>query len=265
MPQFRVVLVEPKAEGNVGSVARAMKNFGQQDLVLVKPPPLGDECRGRALHAWDVAASARRVDTIEEALEGCDYVVGTTARVPEPDASYLRNPIEAHELPARLRGVEGVVALLFGREDYGLYNREIELCDLLVTIPSSPLYRSLNLSHAVCVVLYELYFQLVPQPERARAPLSGQMRRHFRTSMDRLVEALRLPEHQERNVKTAYRKVFGRAVPSAWEYYVLMVILRRCLEKFGVAAPKGLGEPEFDLGGDWEEEALRLLEPGSQN
>jgi tRNA/rRNA methyltransferase len=260
--RIRLVLVEPKSEGNVGSVARAMKNFGQVELVLVNPPELGDECRGRALHAWDVVANAKTVRTLDEAIKGCDFVVGTTARVPDPDKSYLRNPIDARELPPRVTRVSGVVALLFGREDFGLLNSELELCDLLVTIPSSPLYRSLNLAHAVTVVLYELFVQTVPQPERVHEPMTADMRTHFRENMDRLIGAMNLPEHQERNVKTAYRKLFGRAVPSAWEYYVLMVILKRCLQKFGLATPTPDGRPDFELSDLVDEEALRLLDPG---
>ncbi len=263
VPKFRIVLVEPKSQGNVGSAARSMKNFGQTDLVLVNPPELGDECRGRALHAWDVVAGAKRFTSLNDALKGCDFVVGTTARVPDPDKSYLRNPIDARELPERLQNVEGTIALLFGREDFGLLNDEIELCDLLITIPSSPLYRSLNLAHAVTVVLYELFVQLVTQPERVRVPLSGEMRNHFVTNMDRLIEAMKFPEHQEKNVKTAYRKVFGRAVPTAWEYYVLMGILKRCLQKFDLHTPTDPRLPDFDLDGLVDEETLRLLEPGS--
>ena len=263
MPRFRIVLVEPKAEGNVGSVARAMKNFGQTELVLVNPPELGDECRGRALHAWDVVAAAKTVKSVEASIADCDYVVGTTARVPDPDKSYLRNPIDAREFPERIKDVEGTIALLFGREDYGLSNEEIQLCDLLLTIPSSPLYRSLNLAHAVTVVTYELFVQMQPQPERVRAPLTGVMRSHFVTNMDRLIDAMDLPEHQGRNVKTAYRKLFGRAVPTAWEYYVLMVILKRCLQKFGLHTPTDPRLPDFDLRGDMTEETLKLLEPGA--
>jgi tRNA/rRNA methyltransferase len=263
VPRFRIVLVEPKSEGNVGAVARSMKNFGQTEMVLVNPPALGDECRGRALHAWDVVSSAKVVKSLSAALEGCDFVVGTTARVPDADKSYLRNPIDAREFPERIKSVEGTIALLFGREDFGLLNAELEFCDLLLTIPSSPLYRSLNLAHAVTVVLYELYVQTVTQPERVSAPMSGVMRSHFQTNMDRLIAAMNLPEHQERNVKTAYRKLFGRAVPSAWEYYVLMGILKRCLQKFGLHTPTDPRLPDFDLEGLVDEDALKLLEPGA--
>lgn len=247
MPSFRIVLVEPKSQGNVGSVARVLKNFGQAELAIVGGPELGDEARGRALHAWDVASAARRHKTLEDALEGCDYIVGTTARIPDPESTYLRNPIEAHELPTRLAEAEGKIALLFGREDFGLFNSEIELCDLLVTIPTSDAYRSLNLAQAVAIVAYELYVQRPDVRLKQPRQMSAEMRAHFQQTMDRLIDAMDLPEHQAKNTKTAYRKLFGRAMPSAWEYFVMMGIFRRCLEQFGIKVESGTWEPDFEI------------------
>jgi TrmH family RNA methyltransferase len=260
MVQYRIVLVEPKVEGNVGSVARVMKNFGQTELVVVKGPPFGDVADSRALHAKDVLDAARRVETLEQALEGADYVVGTTARVPDPGNTYLRVPIEPREFPPKMRDVSGRVAILFGREDFGLFNTELEHCDLLLTIPTSELYRSLNLAQAVGVVLYEI-FVASGRPEALAVPaMSGEMRRHFQATMDTLIDAMKLPEHQARNTKTAYRKVFGRAVPTSWEYFVLMGVFRRCLEQFGIEYPQGGKIPDFEIPEDLVEEGMRVLE-----
>lgn len=247
MPSFRIVLVEPKSQGNVGSVARVMKNFGQTELAIVGGPELGDEARGRALHAWDVASGARRFATLAEAIGDCDYVVGTTARVPDPESTYLRNPIEARDLPARLADADGRVAILFGREDFGLFNTELEFCDLLVTIPTSDAYRSLNLAQAVAIVAYELFVQASVAPVKQPRQMDGEMRRHFQATMDRLIDAMQMPEHQTKNTKTAYRKLFGRAMPSAWEYFVMMGIFRRCLEQFGIKVEGGTWDPEFEV------------------
>lgn len=260
MPSFRIVLVEPKFQGNVGSVARVMKNFGQTELALVNPPSLGDEAQGRAMHAWDVVEGALRVDTLEDALRGCDYVVGTSARIPNPEGTYLRVPLDVKDFPQRIADTAGKIAILFGREDFGLINDELEHCDLLVTIPSSPLYRSLNLSQAVGIVLYELHAQLTERAPRPITQMSEEMRRHFHRTFDALIEVMKLPEHQERNTKTAYRKLFGRAVPSAWEYFVMMGVLRRCLQRFGIELPQGRSVPEFELGPESAEELVRLLD-----
>lgn len=260
MVDYRIVLVEPKVEGNVGSVARVMKNFGQTQLYVVGGPPLGDVAESRALHARDVLQSARRVEALAQALEGVDYVVGTTARVPDPGNTYLRVPIEPREFPGKMAAVSGRVALLFGREDFGLFNAELEHCDLLVSIPTSEMYRSLNLSHAVGILLYEAFVATTRPSVRPPPAMSGEMRKHFQATMDRLVDAMNMPEHQARNTKTAYRKVFGRAAPTAWEYYVLMGVFRRCLEEFGIEYPQGGKLPDFEIPDDLVDEGMRVLD-----
>lgn len=247
----------------MGSVARAMKNFGQHELALVNPPTLGDEAHGRAIHAWHIAEHALRFESLEDALRGCDYVIGTSARIPLPENTYLRGAIDVRDFPNRIAVMDGKVALLFGREDFGLFNAELELCDLLVTIPTSRAYPSLNLSQAVGIVLYELFVQVSPPAAQVLTPMSETMRRHFQASFDRLIEAMAMPPHREKNAKTMYRKLFGRAVPSAWEYFVLMGIIRRCLERFGIQSPSGGDAATFDLPPGLEDKFLRILDPES--
>lgn len=247
MARYRVVLVGPKSEGNVGAVARAMRNFGVEELVLVNPPPLADEAKERAMHAWDLVQSARAVKSFEEAVDGCDFIVGTSARIPLNEKNHHRNPLDVRDVPPRLAPMEGLVALCFGREDYGLFNEEVEQCDLLVTIPTSTAYKSLNLSHAVTVVLYELFVHAHPDPVKVLTPMSGTMRHTFQETMDLLIDQLRLPEHKNRNTKQVYRKLFGRAVPSAWEYFVLMGVLSAVLKQFGQEIESGRWKGEFEL------------------
>lgn len=261
MPAYRVILVEPKFQGNVGSVARAMKNFGFDQLVLVAPPTLGDEAQGRAMHAWDLVQQARQVDSFQAAIQGCDFVVGSSARIPLDEKSHLRNPISVEELPARLVPMAGTVGLCFGREDFGLVNEELELCDLLVTIPTSDRYKSLNLSHAVAVTLYEFFRQGHPEAVKRLTPMSEEMKLTFQKTFDQLIEKLGLPKHKERNTKRVYRKLLGRAVPSAWEYFVLMGVLSGALRKLGVEVESGSFEPRFDLPEGLEDELASLLEP----
>lgn len=259
VPHYRVVLVEPKSQGNVGSVARAMKNFGLADLVLVRPPPLGDEARGRAMHAWDVVEGARHVASFEEAIQGVDFVVGTSARIPASEKSHVRNPVEARDLAGRLAERSGTVALCFGREDFGLFNEELEKCDLLVTIPTSDDYRSLNLSHAVAVVLYELYLQRLSGPVKHVSPMSEEMKLALYGAMDLLIDQLDLPEHKVRNTRIVYRRLFGRAVPSAWEFFVFMGIVSNVLKKYGIDLDNHSFGKDFELPEDVEAELQALL------
>ncbi len=260
MPSFRVILVGPKSQGNVGSVARIMRNFDVEDLVLVGPPELGDEAKERAMHAWDLAQNARRASDFEDAVRGCDFVVGTSAKIPLSEKAHVRNPIHASDLPARLAPMGGTVGLCFGREDFGLFNEELEACDVLVTIPTGPRYKSLNLSHAVAVLLYELYVYRHPEPVKVLTPMSEEMRRTFQASFDRLVDELQLPPHKNKSTKQVYRKLFGRAVPSAWEYFVLMGVLSRVLRAYGVEIESGRFEGEFDLPHGFNEEVAAVLE-----
>lgn len=265
MVQFRVVLVGPKSEGNVGAVARVLRNFDVAELVLVDPPPLGDEAKERAIHAWDLVQGARRAASFTDAIRGSDYVVATSARIPPNPKAHVRNPVPVRDLPARLAPMEGTVALCFGREDFGLFNEELEHCDLLVTIPTSQRYKSLNLSHAVAVVLYELFAHEHPGPIKPLTPMSEEMRRTFHHAFDLLIDQLGLPAHKLKSTKQVYRKLFGRAVPSAWEYFVMMGVLSRTLRKYGIEIESGGWDPEFDVSPQFEQEFESLLDEAGRN
>lgn len=265
MTRYRVVLVEPRYDGNIGSVARAMMNFEQDELILVRPPELGDEAKERAMHAWPVVESARTVTTFEAAIAGADYVVGTSARIPRNDKEHMRNPIDARDLPHRVHGRGATVALCFGREDYGLFNDELQECDVLVTIPTRPTYRSMNLSHAVTILLYELSVYRNPDPHKTLRPMSGVMKQTFEHAMDVLIDDLRLPAHKNRQTKLVYRRVFGRAALSAWEYFVFMGILSDVLKKYGRSVGTPHSFQEFDFEGEVAAALQSTLESSSSN
>lgn len=161
LDQIKVILVEPAGALNVGSVARVMKNMGLKQLVLVKPhcDPLGAEARQMAVHASDVLTNAQIVETLPEALVGCQRAIATTARVRNSPLQ-LESPKEA--LPWLLQ--EHLhSALIFGPEDRGLSNQELNYAQRFIYIPSNPEYPSLNLAQAVAICSYELY-QLTQQP-----------------------------------------------------------------------------------------------------
>ncbi len=154
---FRAVLVEPIYSGNVGSVARVMKNFGFSELVLLNPCVLDTSARVMAVHAYDIIENARIEITLKDALAGSNIIVGMTGLPGKTENEHMRIPaLSPRKLKDKLTGKSGVVSLLFGRENDGLRNDELELCDIIVNIPTSPEYPSMNLSHAVAVVLYEL-------------------------------------------------------------------------------------------------------------
>src|SRR5439155_23536632 len=156
-PRTRIVLVEAKNEGNVGAVARAMKNFDASDLVLVNPCPLGIEARQRAMHGVDILESARVFPDLASALKDADLIVGTSGIDTESEKRFPRIAIGPRDLAIKVHDVQGTIALLFGREDFGLLDEELRQCDLLVKVPASTGYPILNLSHAATILLYELF------------------------------------------------------------------------------------------------------------
>lgn len=152
---IRIILVETSHSGNIGAVARAMKNMGLGNLWLVNPASFPDEASyARSSGASDVLDRAVVVDTLDEAIADCTLVMGTSARgrkVPWPVIS----PADCAERAAAQAGT-GEVALVFGRENHGLSNEELQRCHYHIHIPSNPDYSSLNLAMAVQVICYEL-------------------------------------------------------------------------------------------------------------
>jgi TrmH family RNA methyltransferase len=155
-PDIRIVLVAPSHPGNIGAAARAMKNMALTSLWLVEPKQFPHpEATARASGADDVLSSARVVDSLGAALEGCGFIAATTARerdqyfrVADPRAAAARILAAARRSPA---------AVVFGAERTGLTNQELETAHLLLRIPASEAYPSLNLAMAVQLVAYELY------------------------------------------------------------------------------------------------------------
>ncbi len=154
LSKIRIVLVETSHPGNIGGVARAMKNMGLSNLVLVSPKEFPSVVASqRASSAGDVLDNARVVETLDEAVAGAKVVVGASARLRKVSWPQL-NVRETAEL-ALSTVEEGEVALVFGREDSGLSNAELDKCHYLAHIPTNPVYSSLNLSAAVQVFAYE--------------------------------------------------------------------------------------------------------------
>lgn len=149
------VLVEPRESGNIGASARAMKNMGFAHLDLVRPPDrLSDEAMWFARNALDVLQGATHFSTLREATQDKALVVGTTRRTGKRRGMIL--PVEEGAKKIMTVARANRVAVLFGREDRGLYNEEVEECGFLLTIPTSRGQRSLNLAQAVLIVGYEL-------------------------------------------------------------------------------------------------------------
>ncbi len=154
--KVRIVLVAPAGPLNVGSVARVMKNFGLSQLYLVDPQCdyLGAEALQMAVHADDLLQTAQRVQTIPDALVGCEYAIATTARIRGFDAQL--DPPEVALPHLFTSSNQSDTALLFGPEDRGLSNEELTYAQQFLKIPTTDTYSALNLAQAVTICCYEL-------------------------------------------------------------------------------------------------------------
>lgn len=220
-----VVLVEPKYEGNIGSVARAMKNFGAKDLRLVRPCPLGDEARRRAMHGADVLEGARTYETFPAAVGDLDLVVGTTGIDTTSEKKFLRLPLTPRELAARTADAGGEVGLVFGREDFGLRTEELRACDVLVTIPANPEYPILNLACAAAILLYET--RALEEPAQRVREASALEKEKLHDAFADLMEVTNYPEYKRERTAVMFRRLLGRATPTKWEFHALMGVLAR--------------------------------------
>jgi len=164
--KIRIVLVNTSHMGNVGGVARAMKNMGLENLYLVEPQGniADQQAVARASGATDLLKNAVVCETLEEAVADCHLVVGTSARsrhIPWP----LSNPRECAARVAQVCEHENQVAIVFGRESSGLTNEELHLCNLHVHIPTNEEFSSLNIAAAVQVLSYEMRLAWLDQQQ----------------------------------------------------------------------------------------------------
>lgn len=230
-PSISVAIVDAQTPGNVGTVARAMKNFGLSDLYLIDPPPLDPdgEAYGFAGQAReDVLPNAQTVQ-LEHLVENF-HTVGCTAITNTDDRRHIRYPFKTpRELADSLSGIETDTVLVFGRERVGLHNEELEQLDEVCSIPASASYPVLNLGQAATVVLYELRTLTVEEtqlPEEiVRAPeqdLEG-LHDQFGTFLEP-VEAV--PEQRSR-IQRLWRRLLGRAHPTQREVSSLRGVFRR--------------------------------------
>ncbi len=214
---WSVILVEPENPGSIGFIARAMKNFGVEKLVLVNPCKITSMTRARAMHSFDVVENARVVKTFTEAINGFDEVIATSAKT-----STDRNTTRAYLTPKELaqhRG-QGNYALVFGRESRGLTSSEIRKCDLNIHI-ETPGYPVLNLTHSVAIVLYELFSSKSSTQRKSVGKEKQVVLQHFSDLAKQ--SGMRNPE----NAVKMFRNVVSRAFISGAEAHGIAGVLSR--------------------------------------
>jgi tRNA/rRNA methyltransferase len=223
MPEIDIVLVGPLYEENVGFTARVMKNFGFHNLTLIDPCPLGTPARACASHARDVLEGAERI-SLAEVYDRSALTIATTGELNKTVCRSRRmpyyTPAEVREL---VQDVDGRIAILFGRENWGLNNEEVGRCDVVCTIPGSSDYPILNLSHAVCVICYELAHLPRGTYTLATHQEMDPLYEHLNTFLDRIDH----PDYKRENTMILLRRILGRTQLTPREVSTLHGLLRR--------------------------------------
>jgi tRNA/rRNA methyltransferase len=227
--RFTIILVQPEHAGNIGSIARVMKNFNFNELIIFNPIEQIEnitnyETQGFAMHGKDVLLNAQiyslnnqkdHLVKLKELLDQYDLVVATTSKG-KHYRNIRRNPIflDNLELPTSIKPLK--IAILFGKESRGLTNNEIELSDILVRIPTSDTYPSLNLSHACGIVLYETFKKIhLLSLGRGVNPIliaDKEDRYLIYEIIEKIIEKLQIRTHKKDKVFFAFKNVFERAL-----------------------------------------------------
>jgi tRNA (cytidine32/uridine32-2'-O)-methyltransferase len=235
----RIVLIDPSHPGNIGSVARAMKNMALSDLVLVRPRSFPHaESTALAAGADDILAGARVVESVEEAVTDCSFIAGTTSR----PRSYYWEFTTPRDVAGRIVALapENRAALLFGSERYGLATEDLNLCNVLVRIPANPEYCSLNLAMSVQLAGYEIFMareqpQSHTQLEMALAP-SGDVE-HFYAHLNEVLNEIDF-EDRTGHLMERLRRLFNRAQLDRNELNILRGILSAVQGRRGQSAQR---------------------------
>jgi len=210
--------MEPEKSGNVGAVARAMSNFGFNKLVIINPKcnPLDEEATRRAKHAKNILKKA--IITKKDVLNKFDVLVATTA-VKGDDYNVARCSLDLEELKNKLKMCKsGNVGIMFGREGIGLTNKEIKQVDFTVTIPTSKRYKTMNLSHSVAVVLYELS----KSKNRERVPYATQKDKKILFDyINKIINNSDEDKSRKSIQKIVWKRVIGKAMITKRECFSL--------------------------------------------
>ncbi|OOZ36180.1 tRNA (cytosine(32)/uridine(32)-2'-O)-methyltransferase TrmJ [Solemya velesiana gill symbiont] len=225
----RIVLIETSHPGNIGAVARAMKNMCLEHLYLVQPKHYPSaEATARASGADDLLARAHVCEDLDEALKGCHLVVGASARLRSVEWPQL-NPRECAERAFQEAG-QGEVALIFGRESSGLRNSELDRCQFLVHIPANEEYASLNLAQAVQVLSYEMHMASL-QGKRdtdmeVQDVATAETMESFYGHLEQALSDIGFSDPRQSNkLQRRLRRLFFRARPDTEELNILRGIL----------------------------------------
>ena len=241
-----IVCVDIQDEGNLGAIARLMLNFGLTELILVNTGhapgkktinPLSPSALDRASHAKSLLANIRVSHSLADTLNSFDYAIATTALVGD-DYNLKRTPLTPQEVARQIADVaqKKRVALVIGREDHGLSNEELVLCDITVTIPASKQYSVLNVSHACAILLYELFSarsaskSLVETHIKPKAMAGKTELTNIQKLVCEVLNTTKFPAgHKKETQKLLWHRIFAKSFLTRREAFGVMGFLKRVL------------------------------------
>lgn len=223
-----IILDRPKYSGNIGFIARAMKNFGFRDLIIAGREEINQKARSRASRAQNVLENARMVDDTNCVLDDFDLRIATTGIRGKSEDKFKRNPyLSPSELKEKIEDKKGSCGVFFGKEDHGLNNEIIEACEIVLSIPTSSDYPVLNLSNAVSIILYEL-----SDLEKSKTDLAS--KEELKSVNDRintLFSKIEYPSYKTKKTKLMLKRIIGRATLTSREAHTLSGFLRKVFEE----------------------------------
>jgi tRNA/rRNA methyltransferase len=229
-----VILIEPEHPGNVGAVARAMMNFGFERLIIINPQCdiKSEECENRAKHAQkildDVLITNRKIFDEFDTLVATTSVLGT-------DYNVSRLPIDPETLAKKIKKQpqKANIGLVFGCEGKGMSNADVRKCDLVVSIPTSRKYHSMNLSHSVALILYEVRKQLpIDHIATHIKPAGPQDKKQLFKMIDSILDDLEFDlETRRETQKKVWRRIIGKAMLTRREAFAVMGFFRKLQKK----------------------------------
>ncbi len=228
-----VVLVEPQYHVNVGHVARVMKNFGLKQLYFVKPHFDGLEAVKYSTHGKDVLAAAKTA-TLMQLRKKFDVLIGTTAIPATSRLNIVRESISAVQMARIIHDGAGKdFCIVLGRESSGLNNRELALCDLVAVVDTKTRYRTMNIAHALAVLLYEISKnkpELPAKKGKKKIDLASQQDIDLLLQyVGRVADAGNYDSHKKPLLEAAIKKLLAKSAPTAKDTMLLVSLMRRSL------------------------------------
>lgn len=222
--RVQIILVHPKYQGNIGAIARVMKNTGFSELVIAGDLRIDEEAKIRAMGGREILSNAKFIESLED-VDPDLFLVATSSVQTVNRKRYRRMPLSVTDLWRKILSDGNRYAIVFGREDDGLLNEEIERCHYFVTIEGNPEYPVYNISHAAAIILHSALLEFKPDMEKEPSADASDVERLVESIIELMRES-RYPEHKMQNTEVMIRRIISRSSLTRQEYFKAMGIVK---------------------------------------